>query len=83
VRTEHEERSLTEHRSINAVAESFFSTLKTELIGDHVFASHDAATSAIGEYVDEFYNTSRRHSHLGYLSPIEFELRSQIQADAA
>jgi len=67
----------------NAVAESFFSTLKTELVGDRIYASHDAATAAIAEYVDTFYNTIRRHSHLGYLSPIAFELRRQIEAKAA
>lgn len=67
----------------NAVAESFFSTLKTELVGDRIYTSQDAATMAIGEYVDAFYNTTRRHSHLGYVSPIEFELRRQIEAEAA
>lgn len=67
----------------NAVAESFFSTLKTELVGDRIYTSQDAATMAIGEYVDSFYNTIRRHSHLGYVSPIEFELRRQIEAEAA
>lgn len=67
----------------NAVAESFFSTLKTELVGEHIYTSLDAATAAIGDYIDNFYNTRRRHSHLGYVSPIEFELMSQIQAQAA
>ena len=67
----------------NAVAESFFSTLKTELVGEHIYTSHDAATVAIGDYIDNFYNTRRRHSHLGYMSPIEFELMSQIQGRAA
>lgn len=67
----------------NAVAESFFSTLKTELVRDRIYDSHDQATATIGEYVDEFYNTTRRHSHLGYVSPIEFELKSQVAAAAA
>jgi putative transposase len=67
----------------NAVAESFFSTLKTELGADRIYASHDEATSTIAEYIDQFYNTSRRHSYLGYLSPIEFELRSHAVAAAA
>jgi transposase InsO family protein len=67
----------------NAVAESFFSTLKTELVRDRIYASHDEATTTIGEYIDEFYNTRRRHSYLGYLSPIEFELRCQLEAAAA
>lgn len=34
---------------------------------------------AIGDYIDNFYNVERRHSHLDYLNPIEFELRSQLQ----
>jgi putative transposase len=67
----------------NAVAESFFSTLKTELGADRIYASHDEATSTIAEYIDQFYNTSRRHSYLGYLSPIEFELQNQAAAAAA
>lgn len=67
----------------NAVAESFFSTIKTELVGDGIYASHDVADAAIAEYIDAFYNTVRRHSHLGYVSPIEFELRRQIEAKAA
>lgn len=67
----------------NAVAESFFSTMKTELVGDRIYPSREAATTAIREYVDKFYNTIRRHSYLGYVSPIEFELGRQICANAA
>ena len=67
----------------NAVAESFFSTVKTELVGDEIYATQDAATHALGDYIDNFYNTRRRHSYLGYLSPIEFELKSQAAAAAA
>ena len=70
---------MTEHRSINAVAESFFATLRAELIDHERYATHDAAAISIGDYIDNFYNVERRHSHLGYLNPIEFELRSQIQ----
>jgi transposase InsO family protein len=67
----------------NAVAESFFSTLKTELIGDSIPRSFDAATVAIGEYIEHFYNARRRHSSIGYASPIEYELKSQIVSAAA
>ena len=67
----------------NAVAESFFSTLKTELVGNDIYTSHAAATRVIGDYIDGFYNARRRHSYLGYISPIEFELRRQTQAMAA
>lgn len=61
----------------NAVAESFFATLRAELVDHERYLSHEDAMSSIGEYIEDFYNIERRHSHLGYLNPIEFELRSQ------
>lgn len=67
----------------NAVVESFFGTLKAELIGGHVYPSRAVATAAIADYIENFYNPQRRHSHLQYLSPIEFELRAQTAAFAA
>jgi putative transposase len=67
----------------NAVAESFFATLKAEHVDYEDFATRAVGTASIGDYVESFYNTARRHSHLGYLSPIEFELRSQIETIAA
>jgi transposase InsO family protein len=66
----------------NAVAESLFASLKAEW-GSQDYADHDAGHASIGEYIDRFYNPTRRHSHLGYVSPIEFELRSQLAALAA
>jgi transposase InsO family protein len=57
----------------NAPAESFFSTLKTELVGDRVFPSRAVARTEVFEYVEAFYNRTRRHSSLGYVSPVEFE----------
>ena len=57
----------------NAVAESFFSTLKVELVGDRIFASRKEARQAVFEYVEAFYNSKRLHSSLGYRSPAEFE----------
>lgn len=59
----------------NAVAESFFGTIKTELLDRMPWATRRGARSAIGDYIDSFYNPRRRHSHLGYLSPVEFERR--------
>lgn len=56
----------------NAVAESFFSTLKTELATPR-WRSHDAAYSAVAEYIDEFYNPRRLHSSAGYRSPLDAE----------
>jgi len=57
----------------NAVAESFFSSLKAELKGS--YATHDEATRAIFEYIEVFYNRKRRHSSIGYLTPVEHEAR--------
>ena len=67
----------------NAVSESFFATLKAEHVDHEDFATRAIGTASIGDYVERFYNTARRHSHLGYVSPIEFELRSQTAAIAA
>ena len=58
----------------NAVAESMFSTVKTEAIGNRVLASHAVANVVLEDYLDGFYNPVRRHSHLNYKSPIQFEL---------
>lgn len=67
----------------NAVAESFFSTIKAELIHDADFPDRASAAAAIDDYIRVFYNRQRRHSHNGYLSPVEFELKAQIAAKAA
>jgi transposase InsO family protein len=57
----------------NAVAESFFSTIKTELIHRQSWPTRKAAHRAIFEYIEGWYNTRRRHSSLGYLSPAAYE----------
>src|SRR5262249_47350141 len=57
----------------NAVAESFFATLKQELIYRQQFADQAQATSAIFEYIEVFYNRKRRHSYLDYQSPENYE----------
>jgi transposase InsO family protein len=67
----------------NAVAESFFATLKAEHLDHEDFATRDLGTASIGDYIESFYNSARRHSYVGYVSPIEFELRSQTKAIAA
>jgi transposase InsO family protein len=59
----------------NAVAESFFATLKTELVYKRRFATRAEAREAIFDFVEVFYNRRRRHSTLGYLSPIDFEIK--------
>ncbi len=63
----------------NAVAESFFATLKIEL--GNTFSSREAARLALIEYIEIFYNRERSHSTLGYLSPAQFEQR-QLQLAA-
>lgn len=57
----------------NAVVESFFATLKTELVYLRRFQTRQEAKTEIFEYLEGFYNRQRRHSTLGYLSPVEFE----------
>jgi putative transposase len=57
----------------NAHKESFFGTLKTELIHHRRYSTRAQARSDIFAYIEGFYNTRRRHSSLGYLSPNEFE----------
>ena len=57
----------------NAVVESFFSSLKQELVYLTTFKTHQEAKPALFEYIEVFYNRKRRHSSLGYLSPVEYE----------
>ena len=59
----------------NAVAESFFATLKTELVYTRRFETRAEARQAIFEFIEVFYNRHRRHSTLGYVSPMEFEMK--------
>ena len=60
----------------NAVVESFFSSLKREIPNEHVFEDWRDADRAVFAYVEAHYNTHRRHSALGYLSPNEYERRA-------
>ncbi len=57
----------------NAPVESFFATLKKELVAGEVFYTREQARREIVDYIESFYNSWRRHSALGYLSPAEFE----------
>ncbi len=57
----------------NAMAESFVSTLKAELVDRHRFPTRGAARVEIFEYIEGFYNRTRRHSALGYESPRNYE----------
>lgn len=60
----------------NAVAESFFASLKEEWICGTVYATRKDARRDVFEYIELFYNPTRRHSTLGYVSPAQFELRT-------
>jgi putative transposase len=57
----------------NAAMESFFSSLKTERTARKVYRSRDQARADVFDYIERFYNPQRRHSTIGYLSPMEFE----------
>jgi transposase InsO family protein len=67
----------------NAVAESFFATLKTELVHDAEFATRAEARATMFEFIEVFYNRERLHSHLGYRSPVEYERSTANAACAA
>jgi len=62
----------------NSVAESFFATIKGEMIDHEDYETQAQAIAAIGDYIDAFYNVTRLHSAIGYVSPIEFELKFKI-----
>ncbi|WP_353097172.1 IS3 family transposase [Tissierella praeacuta] len=58
----------------NAIMEFFNKSLKTEMMDSNkVFATREEAKKAVFEYIEFFYNRKRRHSSLGYLSPLEYE----------
>ena len=59
----------------SAVAESFFATLKVELVHETVFVTRAQAQREVFEYIEVFYNRVRRHSSLGYVSPVDYENR--------
>ena len=62
----------------NAITESFFHTLKVELVYQEKFRTRKEAELAVFEYIEGFYNRERRHSSLGYLSPEEFEKQALL-----
>ena len=58
------------------MVETFFKTLKAELVWRAAFQNRAEATAAIGRYIDGFYNPVRRHSALNFISPLQFEKRA-------
>lgn len=67
----------------NALAESFFASLETELIDRSSWLTHAEARAAVFDWIERFYNRQRLHSALGYLSPDEFERRYRLRTAAA
>jgi putative transposase len=62
----------------NAAMESFFSSLKTERTAAKTYRTRDQAKADVFDYIECFYNPRRRHSTLGYLSPMEFEMQAEL-----
>jgi putative transposase len=67
----------------NALAESFFASLETELIDRSIWRTHDEARLAVFDYIEVFYNRTRLHSALGYQSPDEYEGRYRLSQTTA
>ncbi len=62
----------------NSAMESFFKTLKTERTDRKVYRNRAEAKADVFDYIERFYNPRRRHSTLGYISPMQFEQQSQL-----
>jgi putative transposase len=62
----------------NAAMESFFSSLKTERIARKTYRTRNQAKAEVFDYIERFYNPTRRHSTLGYLSPMDFERQANV-----
>jgi len=67
----------------NALMESFFATLECELLDGRAFPTHRLARSALFDFIEGFYNTERRHSALGYCSPMDYERSWTIEGQVA
>jgi putative transposase len=64
----------------NAAMESFFGSLKEECVRDNVYPSHEQARQSLFEYLEGYYKRIRRHSTLGYVSPLHYEQNAQTIA---
>jgi len=62
----------------NAAAESFFSSMKTERIQRRMYRTREEARADVFDYIERFYNPRRRHSILGYLSPMDYEKQAML-----
>jgi putative transposase len=63
----------------NAMAESFFATLKTEFYYRRVWPNKKAARLAVGDWIEDRYNRRRRHSSIGQITPVDFEMQYSLQ----
>ena len=61
----------------NSAMESFFSSMKTERISRKTYRTREQARADVFDYIERFYNPTRRHSTLGYVSPVQFEEASK------
>jgi len=68
-----EDQRVDKYRSLNAAVETFFKTIKAELIWRHTWQTRRQAETALFQYINGFYNPRRRHSTLGGKTPIAFE----------
>jgi transposase InsO family protein len=68
--------ALDEHRSFNSAVESFFKSLKAELVWRRNWQTRREVEIALFEYINGFYNPRRKHSALGWKSPVAFEQRA-------
>lgn len=64
----------------HSAMESFFSSLKTERTARKVYRSREQARADVFDYIERFYNPTRRHSTLGYVSPMQFEKAQQLRS---
>jgi putative transposase len=62
----------------NAAMESFLSSLKTERTARKTYRTRDEAKADVFDYIERFYNAKRRHSIIGYMSPMEFEMQTRL-----
>ena len=62
----------------NAVAESFFSSLKKERVKKRIYKNRTVATEDISDYIETFFNQIRRHSHLSGMSPVQYETAAKL-----
>jgi len=62
----------------NAAMESFFSSLKTERVARKIYRTRNQAKAEVFDYIERFYNPTRRHSTLGYISPMDFEKQAVV-----